>query len=106
MRRRVVPRRAALPVRALVAGLAREPQLVPDAWRVGRALAPAGWWRRPPFLPLPDRAWIAFRLETAYGDPSATAPAEDLLAFLAWCGREVRAQSADRRIRRRAGAAR
>jgi hypothetical protein len=36
-------------------------------------------------LPLPDRAWLAFRLETAYGASDAEMPVEDLLGYLRWC---------------------
>jgi hypothetical protein len=48
------------------------------------SLAPRRWWARPPFLPLPDRAWLRFRLESAYGDEGARPPVGDALAFLAW----------------------
>ena len=30
-------------------------------------LAPDGWWRRPPHLPLPDPAYLRFRMVTAHG---------------------------------------
>ena len=33
--------------------------------------APRGWWRRPPFLPVPDERYWRFRMETAYGDEPA-----------------------------------
>jgi hypothetical protein len=48
------------------------------------AFVPSGWWRRAPFLPLPDGGWIRFRMETAYGDPTARPTKGDLGAFLAW----------------------
>jgi hypothetical protein len=50
-------------------------------------LAQRGWWRRPPFLPLPGPEYWRFRLVTAYGgegDGDALAPA-DVLAYLRWC---------------------
>jgi hypothetical protein len=50
-------------------------------------LARTGWWRRPPFLPLPGEAYWHFRLVTAYGgtgDGSALEVA-DVLAYLRWC---------------------
>ncbi len=61
----------------------------PDLWAVGaRAtadLAPPGWWRRPPFLPLPDRDWLRFRLVTAYGGDGSTAvDGDDLVTWLEW----------------------
>jgi hypothetical protein len=54
-------------------------------------LARPGWWRRPPFLPVPDPDYLRFRLETAYGG-TGEGPFEpaDLVAYLRWC-RAVRA---------------
>ena len=42
------------------------------------------WWQRPPFLPLPDPAYVRFRLETQYGDAAPVDP-DDLIAYLEWC---------------------
>lgn len=52
-------------------------------------LARRGWWRRPPFLPLPDGAYLRFRLQTAYGgEPPPTRPeAGDVITYLDWCRR-------------------
>jgi hypothetical protein len=80
--RRRVPGGALAAVRAV----ARHPRLWPAAVRQVRVLAPPGWWRRPPFLPVPDRDWLAFRLTTAYGAPDAPIVAEDLVTWLAWSG--------------------
>jgi hypothetical protein len=49
------------------------------------ALAPQGWWRRRPFLPLPDRDYLRFRLQTQYGDPDHEPEPADLLSYLEWC---------------------
>ena len=48
-------------------------------------LARRGWWRHPPFLPVPDRAYLRFRLETQYGDPDHRAEPDDIVAYLRWC---------------------
>ena len=60
----------------------------PDLWRVavGQAftLAGPGWWKRPPFLPTPDRDYLRFRLTTAYGDPEANAEPADVITWLEW----------------------
>lgn len=66
----------------------------PSLWLVGLrqafALAGRGWWRRPPFLPLPDPDYLRFRIQTAYGGDGTQAPApEDLVTYLSWC-REFR----------------
>ena len=48
-------------------------------------LAVPGWWRRPPFLPVPDRDYLRFRMATAYGDPSSPPEAADVVTYLHWC---------------------
>ena len=69
----------------VVKALATRPGLWPTAWRAGRDHTPAGWWRHRPYLPLPDRAWMKFRLVTAYGgDGSGPIQAEDLITWLEW----------------------
>lgn len=62
----------------------------PSLWWIGLrqavALAPSGWWRRPPFLPLPAPDFLRFRMETAYGGAGDQLPApEDLVTYLRWC---------------------
>jgi hypothetical protein len=69
----------------------------PRLWSTGvrqvAVLARPGWWRRPPFLPLPDADYLRFRLETAYGGlGDRSLEPEDLVAYLRWC-RAVRAHS-------------
>jgi hypothetical protein len=64
----------------------------PSLWIVGvrqaRRLAAPGWWRRPPFLPLPPVPYLRFRMETAYGgDGDHPLIGEDLRAYLTWCRR-------------------
>lgn len=61
----------------------------PDLWVTGVrsavSMAPSGWWRRSPFLPLPDEGWMHFRLETAYGGAGdQPMRAEDLITWLEW----------------------
>ena len=64
--------------------LARRPGLWGTAWSQLFRLAAPGWWHRSPFLPLPDRAYLAFRMETQYGSNQAPAPA-DVVTYLQWC---------------------
>lgn len=60
------------------------PTLWLAAFRVLLALAPTGWWRRPPFWPRPDPEWLAFRMETAYGRRDAVPSGADLVDYLGW----------------------
>ncbi|MEZ5140328.1 MAG: hypothetical protein R2702_00825 [Acidimicrobiales bacterium] len=72
----------------LVGAVVAHPALWPTALRQVARLAPPGWWRRSPHLPLPDPAYLRFRLETQYGDDHDPDPA-DVVAYLRWC-RSVR----------------
>jgi hypothetical protein len=61
----------------------------PSLWGVALVqlvrLAPTGWWRRPPFLPVPDRDYLRFRMQTQYGDADHAAEPQDLVTYLRWC---------------------
>jgi hypothetical protein len=60
------------------------PRLWWIAARQAARIARPNWWRRAPFLPIPNADYLRFRLETAYGDVVAPRPA-DLVAYLEWC---------------------
>jgi hypothetical protein len=81
----------------VIGAVARRPRLWGAAARQAWRLAPKGWWRRRPFLPMPDPAYLRFRLETQYGDAGRSANAADVVAYLDWCRRF------DAAARRRAG---
>lgn len=85
-------------VRAVLSVVVRQPNLLPIALVVGRGLVPTKWWRRWPPVPFPDRGWIAFRLETAYGDPNARPSVEDVKGYLEWA-REMRSLRHASRLR-------
>lgn len=71
-----------------VAAVAAHPSLWWTGLRQVRALARTGWWRRPPFLPVPSRDYLRFRLETAYGGAGDhPVAADDLVTYLRWCRR-------------------
>jgi hypothetical protein len=63
----------------------RHPTLWPVAVRQWRRTTPAGWWRRRPFLPVPTREYLGFRLLTQYGDSRARVDGADVVNYLAWC---------------------
>lgn len=64
--------------------LLRRPGLWATALRQALRLAAPGWWRRPPFLPVPDAGYLRFRLETQYGSDHEPEPA-DVITYLHWC---------------------
>jgi cytochrome c biogenesis factor len=48
------------------------------------AFTPLGWWKRWPFLPIPDRSVVDWRVTTAYGQPDMTLATNDMLSYLQW----------------------
>ena len=60
------------------------PQLAIDLLRLTWSFRSRRWWRRPPFLPLPPREYIQWRMFTAYGDPHAVPPVDDVVNFARW----------------------
>ena len=71
-------------LRAAVA-LFAHPGLWGTAVRQVLVLATNGWWKRSPYLPLPDAAYLRFRLQTAYGDPDHDPEPHDVISYLHWC---------------------
>lgn len=70
---------AALVGRALV-----NPRLALDLIKTGWAFRRRRWWSQSPFLPVPDRTYLRWRMYTAYGDESAVPPVEDVVRFARW----------------------
>jgi len=54
--------------------------LLGTAWAFRRR----DWARTPPFLPVPSREYLRWRMYTAYGDEDAVPPAEDVIRFAEW----------------------
>jgi hypothetical protein len=73
---------------ALVARLAARaflsPRLAVDLLRAGWAFRQRDWWRHAPFLPLPDRTYLAWRMYTAYGSERAVPLIADVIRFARW----------------------
>jgi hypothetical protein len=67
--------------------IALRPGLWPTAVRQLWLLARPGWWRRPPYLPVPDAAYLDFRLHTAYGSGERVPGGRDVVDWLRWCSR-------------------
>jgi hypothetical protein len=58
--------------------------LLTVAWRF-RA---RGWYRRAPWLPLPDKTYLRWRMYTAYGDADAIPPIDDIERYARWAARQ------------------
>ena len=68
----------------ITGALLARPSLWWIAVRQAHRFANRGWWRRAPFLPLPERSLAEFRSVTQYGDPSRVPDIDDVLTWLAW----------------------
>jgi hypothetical protein len=67
------------------AAVVRRPWLWGTAVRQVMVMAAPGWWRRRPWLPLPDAAYLHCRLVTQYGDGAHAPEPDDVVTFLRWC---------------------
>ncbi len=68
-----------LTLRALV-----NPRLALDLLHLTWSFRARDWYRRPPFLPVPPREYMRWRMFTAYGDENAVPPVEDIVGFARW----------------------
>ena len=71
----------------LAARTLREPTLAVDLLRVAWRFRARGWYRRFPFLPLPSRPYVRWRMHTAYGDYDSVPPLDDVIKYARWVGR-------------------
>lgn len=78
--------RAGIVGRMVVAAL-RRPGLLPAIVGAAWAFRRRGWHRRPPFLPIPPAEYVEWRMRTAYGDPGAVPPRDELRRYLRWAAR-------------------
>jgi hypothetical protein len=65
----------------------RRPRSIPALVGIAWATRRRDWHRRFPFLPLPPRSYLRWRMETAYGDAEAAPPPDDTVRYLAWTRR-------------------
>ncbi len=75
------------PSLALTARSLAHPTLAADLLRVAWRFRARGWWRRFPFLPIPPREYVQWRMHTAYGDADAVPPVDDVVRYARWTGR-------------------
>ncbi len=69
----------------MLVALLLHPELWVTAIRQVVRIAPRYWWKKPPFLPLPEPDYLRFRMETQYGSEHAAIDAADLITYLRWC---------------------
>jgi hypothetical protein len=73
---------------SLTVALARrgllDPRLALDLLRTAWTFRRRRWWAQAPFLPIPDRDYLRWRMYTAYADEAAVPPVEDVIRFARW----------------------
>ena len=75
---------------ALIKTVGRRPGLWAEGIRTLLAVSPQKWWRRAPFVPLPDAAYSEWRLVTAHGSAADPLSPEELVSYLEWRRRQHR----------------
>lgn len=60
------------------------PRVALDLLALSWAFRRREWWRQAPFLPMPDKVYLDWRLHTAYGEERQVPPVEDVLRFARW----------------------
>lgn len=77
---------------AIIGAVLVKPSLWLTAVRQVALLAPRGWWKRAPFLPVPRTDYLEFRLVTQYGgnhgEPRDEIRPVDVVNYLQWCKEE------------------
>jgi hypothetical protein len=64
--------------------LLRRPLLLAPLLHAAWHFRARSWWRRPPFLPVPPREYLEWRLQTAFGESDAVPTAAQLERYLRW----------------------
>ena len=62
----------------------RRPRLAIDLIRIAWRFRSSSWYRRFPFLPIPDSTYLRWRMYTAYGDYNAVPPVTDVERYSRW----------------------
>jgi hypothetical protein len=63
------------------------PRLLGGLLRAAWRFRARGWWKRPPFLPLPPREYVEWRMHTAYGDDGRKPEIDELRRYVRWANR-------------------
>lgn len=76
---------------------ARRPRLLVSMARAAWRFRARSWWRRPPFLPVPPREYVEWRIHTAYGDEGREPTVTELQRYIEWANRMHRSRHAGTR---------
>lgn len=62
----------------------RSPRTASALVRVGWRFRARGWYKRFPFLPLPAKDYLRWRMYTAFGDEAHVPSADDVVRYARW----------------------
>jgi len=62
----------------------RRPRLAAHLIRIAWRFRSTSWYRRFPFLPIPDSTYLRWRMYTAYGDYDAVPSVTDVERYARW----------------------
>ncbi len=62
----------------------RRPWLIPAMLATAWAFRANRWYLQLPFLPLPSKAYMRWRMDTAYGKGTTIVPSGDLERYVRW----------------------
>jgi hypothetical protein len=85
-------------LRSLLAGAIVRPRLMGALLMAAWRFRARGWWRRPPFLPIPPREYVAWRMHTAYGDEGDEPTMDEIERYVRWANRMHRSRHGSRRF--------
>ena len=71
----------------LIARSCLHPGLALDLLCVAWRFRDRSWLRHAPFLPLPAREYVRWRMHTAYGHADTVPPVEDVIRYARWACR-------------------
>ncbi len=77
---------------AITVAVVVRPSLWLTALRQWWRTTPRDWWRHRPFLPVPSRDYLRFRLVTQYGSTNAHIEPADVVNYLMWCKQQDHAE--------------
>jgi len=66
----------------------RHPTLAVALVRVSWRFRNRRWYLRPPFVPVPDRDYVRWRMDTAYGSPDAVPSVAEAERYMRWATRK------------------
>jgi hypothetical protein len=61
-----------------------DPRVARDLLSLAWAMRARGWYRTPPFLPLPPAAYLRWRMYTAFGNEDTLPTAREVVRYARW----------------------